>query len=156
MSELLDLPPARMTRLIANTARLWRRAANRRLQPYGLTEATWLPLLHIFSSQNAMRQKDLANKLMLDGSSVVRVVDNLEKAGLVSRVGNPGDRRSKEVVLTEEGLVVVTKVTDIAFLLASEASSGIDQHDMETARRVLSHMSRFLSQELGDEIENDD
>ena len=33
--------------LIARAARQWRRAVDRRLQPFGLTEATWLPLIHL-------------------------------------------------------------------------------------------------------------
>src|ERR1700691_4793639 len=32
---------------VTQTARLWRRAVDHRLQPFGLTEATWLPLLRL-------------------------------------------------------------------------------------------------------------
>ena len=32
---------------IAQAARLWRRVVDHRMRPFGLTEATWLPLLHL-------------------------------------------------------------------------------------------------------------
>jgi MarR family transcriptional regulator, transcriptional regulator for hemolysin len=66
---------------IAQTARLWRRVVDDRMRPFGLTEATWLPLLHLARAPAAIRQKDLAASLSLDSSSVVRLLDALEAAG---------------------------------------------------------------------------
>src|SRR5258708_1321126 len=71
--------------LIALTGRQWRRAVDRRLQPFGLTEATWLPLIHLARAPVPPRQKDLAASLVLDGSSVVRLLDALETYGLIER-----------------------------------------------------------------------
>ena len=71
--------------LVARAARQWRRAADLRLQPFALTEATWLPLVHIARAPQSPRQKDLAASMSLDGSSVVRLLDNLEAAGLIQR-----------------------------------------------------------------------
>ena len=53
----------RIGRTIGRAARLWRRAVDVRLQAYGLTEATWLPLLHLSRAAAPMRQKDLAASL---------------------------------------------------------------------------------------------
>ena len=53
----MPLPPkdarARLAPLVAHVAREWRRAVDGRLQVYGLTEATWLPLLRIARSKVA-------------------------------------------------------------------------------------------------------
>jgi hypothetical protein len=73
--------------LVARAARQWRRAVDRRLQPFGLTEATWLPLIYLARASAPMRQKDLAAALTLDGSSVVRLLDALEASELVERRG---------------------------------------------------------------------
>ena len=67
--------------LISLLGRQWRRAVDRRLQPLGLTEATWLPLIHLSRAPSPPRQKDLAATLVLDGSSVVRLLDALAGAG---------------------------------------------------------------------------
>src|SRR4030081_579381 len=77
--------------LVARAARQWRRAVDRRLQPFGLTEAMWLPLIHLARASVPMRQKDLAASLVLDGSSVVRLLDALETAGLIRRPAEGDD-----------------------------------------------------------------
>src|ERR1700761_9796202 len=89
--------------LVARAARQWRRAVDRRLEPFGLTEATWLPLIYLARSPVPMRQKDLAAALTLDGSSVVRLLDALEAAQLVERREEDGDRRARIIVPTRRG-----------------------------------------------------
>ena len=84
------------------------------LQPYGLTEATWLPLVRIARAPASMRQKDLAASLSLDNSSVVRLLDNLETAGLIRRQEEASDRRAKAVVLTTRGRAVADQVEAVA------------------------------------------
>src|SRR6185437_15651240 len=95
--------------VVARAARQWRRAVDRRLQPFGLTEATWLPLIHIARAPAPMRQKDLSASLVLDGSSVVRLLDALEAAGLIER-REDADRRAKIIALTSQGLAIIDQV----------------------------------------------
>ncbi len=42
---------------VAYTGRLWRRIVDQHMRPFGLTEATWLPLLHLARAPAIMRQK---------------------------------------------------------------------------------------------------
>src|SRR5215472_11417366 len=100
--------------LIAQTGRQWRRAVDLRLQPFGLTEATWLPLLHLARAPTAMRQKDLAASLSLDSSSVVRPLDGLQASGLIERREEARDRRAKTIVLTPQGRSIVEQVEVVA------------------------------------------
>jgi MarR family transcriptional regulator for hemolysin len=131
--------------LVSQTARLWRRTANQRLQPFGLTEATWLPLLHISRSPAPMLQKELAASLSLDNSSVVRLLDNLEAAGLAERQEGE-DRRAKVIVLTPEGRRTVGEVERVAQRFREEALAGLPQDDIEAAWRVLDHISTVFAQ----------
>jgi MarR family transcriptional regulator for hemolysin len=139
-------PTARSTfgALLAQTARLWRRAADHRLQPFGLTEATWLPLIRIARTRTPMRQKDLAASLSLDGSSVVRLLDNLEAAGLIERREDASDRRAKAIVLTAQGRAVADKVEVMARRVRDEALAGLTDAEVETAARVLGHVCAVL------------
>lgn len=50
-----------------------------------------------------LAQKDLANALGLQKSTVSRLVDQLEAHDLVARATNPSDSRSVHVVLTSNG-----------------------------------------------------
>ncbi|HEY0296825.1 MAG TPA: MarR family transcriptional regulator [Bordetella sp.] len=140
---------ARFGSLLSQAARSWRRAANRRLQPYGLTEATWLPLIRLVRSPEPMRQKDLAASLGLDGSSVVRILDALESAGLVERRAEAGDRRAKAILLTEQGQAVVAQVERVSQEVRDEALQGMSDSEVLQAHALLERICERL--DTGDE-----
>lgn len=129
--------------LLSRAYRQWRRAADLRLQPYDLTEATWLPLIRIARAPAPPRQKDLAASLFVDNSSVVRLLDNLEAAGLVERREGE-DRRAKIIVLTPRGKAIADKVETAARKVRTDALAGLSDKDIETTIRVLEHVSRAL------------
>ena len=133
---------------LARASRQWRRAADQRLQPFNLTEATWLPLVHIARATNPPRQKDLAASLSLDGSSVVRLLDNLEAAGLIKRREEATDRRAKAIFLTARGRAIADKVEVAARQVRRDALAGLSDRDIETAFRVLSHVCNALEKSM--------
>ena len=135
--------------LLSRAARQWRRAADLRLQPYALTEATWLPLIRIARAPTPPRQKDLAESMSLDGSSVVRLLDNLEAAGLVRRREGEHDRRAKIIVLTPRGRAIADQVETISRRVRSDALAGLAAKDIDTAIRVLEHVCRALDAAQG-------
>ena len=125
--------------LLSRAARQWRRAADIRLQPFDLTEATWLPLVHIARAPAPPRQKDLAALMSLDGSSVVRLLDNLESAGLIRRKEGD-DRRAKIILLTARGRAIADKVETVARRIRGDALAGLSDRDIATTVRVLEHV----------------
>jgi MarR family transcriptional regulator for hemolysin len=129
--------------LLARAARQWRRAADLGLRPFGLTEATWLPLVHISRAAVAPRQKDLAASMTLDSSSVVRLLDNLEVAGLIRRTEGE-DRRAKIVVLTARGRSIAEQVEGVARRVRRDALEGLSDEEVAIAVRVLDHVCRAL------------
>jgi len=131
--------------LLAQTARHWRRAVDRELQPFGLTEATWLPLLRLARAPESMRQKALAASLSLEGSSVVRLLDSLQAAGLIERREDEADRRAKAIVLTVLGRAIVEQVEAVARDVRERALAGVSEPDIQTTIRVLDHIDRRLS-----------
>ncbi len=136
---------SRFAPLVSQVAREWRRAVDRRLQPFGLTEATWLPLLRIARSETPMRQNELAASLSLDGSSVVRLLDALEKAGLVDRREDSSDRRAKSLVLTAAGRRTVAKVEAISLEVRGAVLGDVSDHDLAVALRVLDAVQEQLA-----------
>jgi MarR family transcriptional regulator for hemolysin len=137
---------ARFAPLVANVAREWRRAVDARLQVYGLTEATWLPLLRIARSEAPMRQNELAASLSLDGSSVVRLLDALENAGLVERCEDRADRRAKSLVLTPRGRRTVDQVERVSQDIRDLVLGEVADHDLARSLRLLETVrDRLLS-----------
>ncbi|OJW21806.1 MAG: MarR family transcriptional regulator, partial [Rhodospirillales bacterium 69-11] len=96
-----------------------------RLQPFGLTEAMWLPLIYIARAARPMRQKDLAAALSVDSSSIVRLLDELEASGLVERREEATDRRAKIIVLTGTGRSIIEQVEDVSRTVRDRTLQGI-------------------------------
>lgn len=132
-----DLSDRRFGSLIGLAARQWRRAVDLRLQEYGLTQATWAPLLYLSRAHAPMRQKDLAAALSLDSSSVVRILGGLDEAGLIERREDAWDRRAKAIVITEPGRSLVRQVETVSEDVQREVLAGLDPADVAAARRVL-------------------
>ena len=133
--------------LVARAARQWRRAVDRRLHPFGLTEATWLPLIYLARAPVPMRQKDLAASLVLDGSSVVRLLDALETAGLIERREESGDRRAKAITVTGRGLSIIDQVEAASLEVRNATLVGLSGDEIAIATGVLELVCRNLANE---------
>lgn len=152
MSSYDEARHASFGALLSRAYRQWRRAADLRLQPFDLTEATWLPLIRIARSPAPPRQKDLAASLSLDSSSVVRLLDNLEAAGLIERREEASDRRAKVIVLTARGRAIARKVETVAAQVRRNALRELSEQDIETTIRVLSHVCSVLDAHSAEDI----
>lgn len=126
--------------LISQTQRQWRRAVDRKLQPLGLTEASWLALVSLARAREPMRQKDLAAALSLDSSSVVRLLDNLQAAGFIDRNAHEDDRRAYTVVLTAQGQETERQVQAVAEQVRRKILGSVPAEDLAVAHRVLKQL----------------
>ncbi|MBO1361865.1 MarR family transcriptional regulator [Acetobacter sacchari] len=107
-------------RMFGQTARRWRQILDTRLQPYGLTDATWQPLVELKRQGRPLNQKDIAAALLLDKSSVVRTLRNLESQGLITRVPDATDGRAWCVIITDRGLELCDTVLRVASSIEKE------------------------------------
>lgn len=132
--------------VLGQASRQWRRALDLRLRPFGLTDATWLPLLQLSRAQAPMRQKDLAEALFLDSSSVVRLLDALQASGFIERREHAEDRRVKTIVLTAAARDVLTNVEQVARDVRHQVLSGLTDEELEVASRVMRNISAALDE----------
>jgi MarR family transcriptional regulator for hemolysin len=128
---------SRFAPLVAHVAREWRRAVDARLHVYGLTEATWLPLLRIARAESPMRQNELAASLSLDGSSVVRLLDSLESSGLIERCEDQADRRAKSLSLTARGRRTVDRVERVSQDIRDVVLGEVSDEDLARSLQLL-------------------
>lgn len=72
---------------------------------HGLTLSDFEVLLRLSRApERRMRRVDLAEQVLLSASGVTRLLDGLERQGLVERAACSADRRVVYAVLTEAGL----------------------------------------------------
>ena len=124
------------------TAHDWRTALDRRLRPLGLSRATWM-LLAIVSRSEGLSQSELASRLGLEGASVVRLVDRLEKERLIER-RTGADRRVKTIHLRDKGAAVAAEIRKVAAGLRAEVFRGISARELEAAAAVLAKLKARL------------
>lgn len=84
-------------------ARRWRRAIDAHLSACGLTDATWVPLVHLKQTGGGITQRELAALVGVEGSSLVRVLDILVRERLIERRRDESDGRANLIHLTPEG-----------------------------------------------------
>lgn len=81
-------------------------------------------------------QRDLAGKLLVTGANMTRVIDLLERDGLVERVRDKGDRRYISVGLTAKGQTIISNVFPRHVNDVVEAFSVLSEHEQEVLRNV--------------------
>ena len=67
-------------------------------------------VLVIIEANPDLKQSELARATHLDRSTVVSVIDNLERRNIVERRAAPNDRRSNALRLTSEGGALLRKI----------------------------------------------
>lgn len=116
-------------------ARRWRQALDAHLASVGLTDATWIPLIHLHETGGGVTQKELAALVGIDSSSLVRLLDILSREGLVERRTSTSDARARLVYLTSVGEERVAHIREeltrgeedmLAGLSDSEITSMLD------------------------------
>ena len=128
---------------VANTA------LARRLQKYfreaglEITVEQWSVLVHLWK-QDGVNQQELCNRTFRDKPSITRLVDNLEKLGLVKRVAGKDDRRINFIFLTDEGRSLRDKTMELASNTLVEGLDGVSEEDVEVVRRVLTRVYENL------------
>ena len=130
--------------LLMNVSRTWRQVLEVRLAELGLTDATWVPLFHLHAAGTPLTLKQLAQRVGLDSSSLVRVVDLLESRGLLVRETDAHDRRSKSLCLTAQGQHVVADVRAKLHQVEGQLLQGMDASTIPALRHGMQQLHTRL------------
>ena len=130
--------------LVADLARLMRRAFEQRLQGCTLTLAQARTLIHV-ARQEGVRQIDLADAMELQPITLARLIDQLAEAGLVERRADPADRRAYRVYLLPTAQNELATIEREAAAIRARALQGLDATQADATLAALRMMQRNLS-----------
>lgn len=122
----------------------WRRELDQQLRRYGLTDASWRPILLLGNLETPIRQGELVRMLDMDGPSLARLLETLERDGLVERFEDPVDRRSKLVRIGARGRAIHTHVHAVATTLGNTLLAGIDTDELATCHAAFDRIEQSL------------
>jgi MarR family transcriptional regulator for hemolysin len=126
---------------VGEAKRLATLAMDKRMRPLGLSQATWRTLFYLDRHGEGITQRALAEYMSIEGPTLVRLLDNLERGGLVERRPSATDRRANTLHLTAKARPVLKTINRIAEELRTDFFEGIDEKDLQVARDVLLRMA---------------
>ena len=101
-----------------------------------ITTEQWLVLACLWK-KDSVTQQTLCMLTSKDKPSMTRLIDNLEKRSLVQRMPDKSDRRNNLIHLTQTGLALQTKATEIVQNIAAKTLNNITEDEMNVSRVVL-------------------
>lgn len=124
--------------LLDRTARRVKQYAQRKfkLAEFDITVDQWLVMKNL-SENELLSQSELAQLVFKDMPTLTRIIDILNKKGYVERKPHPQDRRSFQLVLTNEGISKVTELKPQISSIREKAWEKLNEKDFEEFKRIL-------------------
>ena len=108
----------------------------RKFKPYDITPEQW-GLLNRLWEKDGISQKELSETSIKDQTTITRILDKLERKGLVKRQTSPDDRRSFLIFLTDTGRSLEDKLVPIAYETLDEALQGLSEEEIKQLKILL-------------------
>jgi MarR family transcriptional regulator for hemolysin len=93
---------------------------------------------------NGVRQGQIAERLGIEGPSLVRLLDQLVAGELVQRHDDTADRRAKTLHLTPAGVVAQARIEDTLHGLRARLFEGVPDEDVAACLRVFATLEQRL------------
>jgi DNA-binding MarR family transcriptional regulator len=106
------------------------------LEPLGIRPPHF-GVLTLIDTHPGSAQRELVERSMIDASTMVAVVDELEQRGLAERRPHPADRRKRAVYLTAKGSRTLERARKVAGQTAAEMFAALDESEIATLRKLL-------------------
>ena len=129
--------------LVHDIARLSRREFNRRAASLELSQAQWRAL-SCLARREGINQARLAEGLEIQPMTLVRHVDRLEAAGLVTRKVDPSDRRAVLLYLTPKAQPLLARMQEIGEGLWNEVTAPLSDAERTAMIDCLRRIKRRL------------
>ncbi|MDM7855284.1 MarR family winged helix-turn-helix transcriptional regulator [Cellulomonas alba] len=132
-------PSVAVSTAVMRLARELRAALDRAFDDLGLTSQQAALLIHMVTG--ATSPKELAGLLGVDTAGMTRMLDRLERKGLVTRAADPDDRRAVRVSPTPAGAALVPRLAPIFDRVSAALVGDLDARDLtRTVEALLANL----------------
>jgi len=101
-----------------------------------VTPEQWVVLFRLYE-RDGLTQSELGDRTVKDKTTVTRILDRLEKKGLLYRRRDTRDRRSQRIYLTESGTTVLGALMPLVHDYGAALFDDMHSEDRDTLRRLL-------------------
>ena len=114
---------------------------------HGLPLTQYEVLIHLDRAPGRrLRMSELASSVLLSQSGITRLVDRMERDGLVSRSAVPGDRRCNAVTLTPPSKRLLRQIETIAAELRRDVLAGLTREEIRTLHALLAKAKQRMDE----------
>jgi len=114
---------------------------------YDITAEQYL-LLDTLWTEGPLPQQRIADIMLKDKNSVVKLVDSLEARGYVRRVANPSDRRQNIISATSKGERIQEPTTAAAMRAIGEITQRLTEEEINTFIKALDVMANNMDPDI--------
>lgn len=126
------------------TAKLFQRSLDLELRKnVGVTLSQWRVVSSLVL-QPGLTQKEIADKMGIEGATLVPVIDKMEKEGLLKRKQDSSDRRVNRIYLTSKADSLWESMTNCALKIRKSSTRNISDSDIRITLDTLRKISKNL------------
>lgn len=126
--------------------RAFARSLQVRIAREGVTIGMWF-VLRMLWDEDGLTQRELSDRVGINGPTMVAAINAMERAGLVERVPNTADRRKTNVHLTPRGRALKPVLWPMAADVLALAFRGIKREEIRVVATTLLRMKHNLERD---------
>jgi len=111
----------------------------KQLKPYDITPEQW-SIISVLNDQNGLTQKELAEAIDRDQTTVARMIHSMEKKEFVKKVFNDKDKRSHYLFLTEKGERIKNKLIPVVNDAHRFVTTNLDEQELKQLKLILNKL----------------
>lgn len=128
------------------TFREMQKAYDSVLEQYGLSESKFIILMFLErAADHSLMPSELADKLGASRATITKLVNNMERAGMIQKIPSPTDKRAVQVQLTDTGKDVLTKFLPKNFEAVNILLEQLDEEEIEQFFHLLNKIKQGTS-----------
>ena len=105
-----------------------------------ITREQFKLLQAISEKKEEVIQKDMADLIGKNKSTILRLIDSLETKELVRRVADTKDRRKNYLMVTKKGVELIKQYENIFSAMFEELQHGLNESELNTFYKVAAHI----------------
>ncbi len=122
--------------ILNKTALLSKVNFNNYLKKYDISPEQWSLIFRVVE-RSGLTQKELSDSTYKDQANITRSIDRLEQKGFLKRIENPNDRRSFQLIPTQEALTLVEYVAPLSHAFNQRLTQGFSEEEAQTLIALL-------------------
>lgn len=129
--------------ILNKTALLSKAHFNNYLKEYDISPEQWSLVFRVVE-RSGLTQKELSDSTYKDQANITRSIDRLEQKGFLKRIENPNDRRSFQLVPTQDAIALVERIIPLSQAFNAQLTQSFSEEETKMLIALLNKVHHNL------------